>query len=287
MKINWEFIREVGAIRWLWRTLLRQSSKRILRRDNHITLPTGARMVLPRTSKFASEVFITRCHVDWGSEALFARHLNSAGVFLDVGANIGYYSLYMLPLVATIHAFEPDLAAHAKLRKNLALYTPRATAHAVAVGKMNGIASFVTHSDSEISHLVQSASDGASPTQQVPITTIDQFVADFLTIPQPQIVTGIKIDVEGADFQVLEGARNTLATHSPLVLAETSPDARLFEFLQPHDYRVFAFTRSFPGHAFQLQAITASTNLPTKMLFLVPPRLSTAFQALASNSNAV
>lgn len=118
---------------------------------------------------------------------------------------------------------------------------------------------------------------------QVPITTIDQFVADFLMLPQPKTVTGIKIDVEGADFQVLEGSQRTLATHSPLVLAETTADDRLFGFLRPFNYQVFSFVRPTSAHGFQFQYIAARIDLRTKMLFLVPPRLHTIFHSLANN----
>ena len=108
MPINLEFVKEVGPFTWLRRTFVRQFSKRILGKDNSLKLPTGLRMRLPTASKFASEVFITGSKVDWGSEELFVNHLNASEVVLDVGANIGYYSLYVLPRTAAVHAFEPD-----------------------------------------------------------------------------------------------------------------------------------------------------------------------------------
>lgn len=277
MRINREFIHEVGAARWIWRTFLRQTSKRILRRDNHITLPTGLRMTLPRTSKFASEVFITRCDVDWGSEALFARHLDAKGIVLDVGANIGYYSLYVLPLVSAVHAFEPDPTAYATLQQNLVAHASCAFAYPVAVGNWHGTAQFAVEHNSEISHLVENSINSAPAMQDVNITTIDRFVADLLSTDIKSTITGIKIDVEGADFQVLQGAFDTLRRHHPLVLTETSAEDRLFDFLQPMDYRVFAFTKKENCRSFQFQEVFADSNLRTKMLFLVPPRLHSLF----------
>jgi FkbM family methyltransferase len=233
-------------------------------------------MSLPRSSKFASEVFITHCNVDWGSEALFASHLDPAGVALDVGANIGYYSLYVLPLVSEVHAFEPDPTACAILKKNLAGNSSRAFVYQTAVGNRHGKAKFVVENDPEISHLVELVCDSDTTVQDVNVTTIDRFVA-----VHKLTVTGIKIDVEGADFQVLEGSLDTLKLQCPLVLVETSAEDRLFQLLTPLGYMVFAFTKVPDCRCFQFQGIIAETNLRTKMLFLVPERLHDTFLALA------
>lgn len=56
-------------------------------------LPTGLSMNLPEDSFFGRDVYVTNADVDWGSEALFSRYLDLQGDFIDVGANIGYYSV--------------------------------------------------------------------------------------------------------------------------------------------------------------------------------------------------
>ena len=66
--INLEFMQEVGYGQYFYRTFWRQFYKRILQQDNKIKLPNGNIMHLPKTSRFASEVFVTNCNVDWGSE---------------------------------------------------------------------------------------------------------------------------------------------------------------------------------------------------------------------------
>lgn len=218
MSINSEFIREVGPLNWIWRTFCRQSSKRVLRIDNAIALPTGLRMRLPKTSKFATEVFVTRSNVDWGSEELFAKHLDAAGVVLDVGANIGYYSLYVLPRVCAVHAFEPDPRALAVLKSNLAGH-PNAHVHALAIGSRTGKSQFALEQNSEISHVTSFAIQTGNEAIEVDVTTIDRFTEE-----NDLNVTGIKIDVEGADLDVIEGALETLKSQFPLVLTETKPD---------------------------------------------------------------
>ena len=120
MPINAVFIRDVGPLRWAWRTVRRQFYKRILCRDHRMRLPTGRWMRLPIVDHFASEAFITNADVDWGSEQLLFFLLGGKVAFLDVGAHIGYYSLHMLLRLDAVYAFEPDPRVLALLEKTSA-----------------------------------------------------------------------------------------------------------------------------------------------------------------------
>src|ERR1039458_4812003 len=88
--INIAFIKEVGLLRWASRTAIRQFYKRIIKRDHRMRLPTGEWINLPISDRSASEAFVTNADVDWGREKLLASLLSRKGVFLDVGAHIGY-----------------------------------------------------------------------------------------------------------------------------------------------------------------------------------------------------
>ena len=279
MAINWEFIEEVGALRWMRRTLLRQFSKRVLRVHNTIMLPTGLRMRLPRTSKFATEVFITGANVDWGSEKLFSRHLDRSAAVLDIGANVGYYSLYVLPLVSAVHAFEPDPRVLAALRSNLASHS-NAHVHNLAVGNLQRRAWFALAPDSEVSHLVDASIESIGEPHEIDVTTIDSFVAG-----QQLSVTGIKIDVEGADIDVLAGGLATLGSQFPLVLAETEPNDSLWRMIRPLEYRIFAFVRNTSASRFVFREISEGKTARTKMLFLVPKRLHQEFERVVSEQS--
>ena len=62
--MNVAFIKEVGLARWVLRTCIRQSFKRVARRDQYMTLPSGRRFKLPMTSRVATEAFVTGVHVE-------------------------------------------------------------------------------------------------------------------------------------------------------------------------------------------------------------------------------
>src|SRR5262249_42863854 len=118
--VNTKFVRQVGYFRWATRYSLFQFQKRILRRDIHMRLPTGSMVILPLEHS-VSEIYVTGANIDWGAEAVFAKFADRRRDFLDMGANIGYYSNYPSPLVRRAYAFEPEPRNVPALRRNAAL----------------------------------------------------------------------------------------------------------------------------------------------------------------------
>jgi FkbM family methyltransferase len=237
-------------------------------------LPTGEWITLPLSSHFASEVFVTGADVDWGSEKLFNLVIDGHGAFLDVGANIGYYSLYLLPKVSAVYSFEPDPRARKSLEVN-ASGKPKITVVPSAIGAKKGEALFVLDESSETSHLA-TASEKNQNMIKVDVTTIDAFVTE-----RGISVECIKVDAEGLDLEVLAGAINVLIGQQPLVLTEARPDAALFALIEKAGYRVFAFIRDARTRerAFAELQRGIAPGGATKMLFLVPSRLVERFKA--------
>jgi FkbM family methyltransferase len=270
--INIAFIREVGPLRWAWRTAIRQYYKRVVKRDHTMHLPTGEWMTLPIGDHFASEAFITQGDVDWGSEKLLFSLLRQKGVFLDVGAHIGYYSLYMLPGVSKVYSFEPDPRVFALLENNVGA-KPKIETIPWAVGATAGRAGFTLERDAEISHLSRYGEDKFRQIV-VDVVTIDSFVFE-----RGLAVEAIKIDVEGHDIEVIRGAMGVLEEQQPLVLTEARPDAELFALMQRISYRVHAFVRHPRTRKKRMAELSADVPIAgeTKMLFLVPHRLKRSF----------
>ena len=165
-----------------------------------------------------------------------------------------------------------DHRAQVTLARNFAGHS-NAYIHRLAVGRGDGKGRFALASHSEISHLSNDPFEG----NEIDVVTIDRFVLD-----KGLSITGIKIDVEGSDIDVLKGGLATLESQSPLVLTEARPEDRLFALVNPLGYRVFAFTKKFPARGFTFEEIPEKGNCKTKMLFLVPRRLHPRYEALAS-----
>ena len=149
------------------------------------------------------------------------RTVTPGATIWDLGANIGFFALLAARLTGPsgrVLAFEPvpevaRLARAAAARNEL---SDRVEVRAIAVGATEGTASLHVVEESSWSHL---ASRGRHPdtvaTIDVPIVTLDSLVLGGE--PAPDV---IKVDVEGAEVDVLRGASVLLRTARPVLLIE-------------------------------------------------------------------
>lgn len=130
-----------------------------------------------------------------------------------MGANVGQTALRIHAAFpnADIFSFEPTPAAFADLRAAVG-HLPKVHAHDVAVGPKAGTAEFFLYANSKTNSLVSDAPHrmrygytGEKIT--VAITTIDEFCAEH----RIDHIGLLKIDTEGADLAVLQGARRMIA----------------------------------------------------------------------------
>lgn len=288
--MNWELLWQVGPVPFAARAMVRLASTRVFGVGNTVRLSRGLRMDLPAGYSNGTEVYLTRGRVDWGSEALLLAHLDPEGVFIDVGANIGYYAMTVAPGVAQVYAFEPDPRNQAPLERN-ALKARNMTVVRQAVAATSGVQWLQTGKDSALSHLLADRADHEGALE-VETTSLDDFVSSRVT----RRVTGIKIDVEGFDLDVLVGSWRTLRSHQPLVLSEFNRGpavannfAGLFDLMSSLDYEVFAFARVLnrwqrPTDSFQALHADSAEREYLKMLFLVPRRLQSSFRELSERN---
>jgi FkbM family methyltransferase len=131
---------------------------------------------------------------------------------VDVGANIGYYALLLANVLGpqgSIICFEPEPANVAELNRNIAANgLDNVEVIAKAVGNADGIASFSSGINSGI------ARDGKGDFT-CPVCRLDTVLTSHVDF--------IKIDVEGHECQVLEGAQRILRQHHPTLFVEVHP----------------------------------------------------------------
>lgn len=141
---------------------------------------------------------------------LLLHALRPGDLFLDVGANIGSYSILAAAGVgANVIAVEPISETYASLSANIRVndLTALITAHRVGLSDKPGTLSFTTDLDS-MNHVL--ADGERAESQAITVTTMDA----LCNAKSPII---IKIDVEGHELAVLNGAEKTLA--DPKLLA--------------------------------------------------------------------
>ncbi|MFW5837036.1 MAG: FkbM family methyltransferase [Desulfovibrionaceae bacterium] len=159
---------------------------------------------------------------------LLGQILKPGAVVIDAGANIGVHSQFFAAAVGPegrVAAFEPQRIVHQMLCANLALNgVSNAHAFHAALAHEPG-RTMVPVLDPSVEQNFGAARVAAEAQgEEVPAMRIDQ-----LTLPGCQL---IKIDVEGAELEVLRGAEGTIRAHAPFLYVENSEEARSAELAQ-------------------------------------------------------
>jgi FkbM family methyltransferase len=146
-------------------------------------------------------------------------------VALDVGANLGYFTLLMASLVGKsgrVYAFEPNPRLHAMLAANIALNPGlddgRLNAVPAAVGAQTGRMQFFcpVPGHEGVGGLKNTERAPLDRVVDVDVTTLDEFVAK----EQILRIDFIKLDIEGGELGFFKGAEKTLKTMRPVILYE-------------------------------------------------------------------
>lgn len=142
--------------------------------------------------------------------------LKSGDTFLDIGANVGFFSIAVAKLCPNVktYAFEPAIIAFEELKHNIeANKVQGIISIQKAVGSSCGLA-YITMGFHASNYLT--TSESKLPKAPVEGLTIDHFVEQE-KIPAIRLV---KIDVEGLELSVLRGAINTIRKFRPTLLVE-------------------------------------------------------------------
>lgn len=179
-----------------------------------------------------------------------ADHLSANGTFMDVGAHIGYYSLWAATIVGPrghVISIEPNPQTLPKLKGNIEASNARmVSVWPVACADKESTLQFYAAPGSntgESSFSKENASqEGAAPmAYSVQARPLDAIVKEA----KLERVDVIKIDVEGAEFEVLQGASKTLDTFRPVLIIELVPAQlkamgssvdQVSQFLASHGY---------------------------------------------------
>ena len=170
-------------------------------------------------------------------------------VAIDCGANIGIHTIEYAKLlngVGRVISFEPQEPIYYALCGNIALNNCfNVRAYNVAVGNKNEQIDIPkpnylipsSFGSLELKQKVESEDIGQKLTET---TQVDQICIDALNLDRLDF---IKIDVEGMEFQVLEGGMKTIANYSPIMwieLLKIDKD-KMIERLQDIGYDTYLF----------------------------------------------
>jgi len=194
-----------------------------------------------------------RDNFEQGEQSFLLQFLRPGMTVLDIGAHHGLYTLLASRKVGPkgyVIAFEPSTREIRRLRWNLLLNRCRnVRVVPSALGSSEGTVEFFVCLGQETgcNSLRPPAVSEPVSKVKVPITTLDR----YLERTGFDRVDSAKIDVEGAEMEVLKGASKLLSHCRPLILCEladirTEPwgyrSSEIYEFLASQGYRWFSIT---------------------------------------------
>jgi FkbM family methyltransferase len=234
-KFVWKHPANQGAqVRAVARVMRFQTRGRLLRRRTLAQLGAQSK-VWADVNRHAALKVVCANPPDHPEMLVWSRNLQPGDLFVDVGANIGTYTIWAGELGAEIIALEPARDTFALLVENVALNGYSVRTVQAAIGAACGTARFTDGRDD------RNCLDPEG-TVEIPIMTIDSIVED-------RVVAGIKIDVEGFEIEVIRGCERALSEHRlKLIQLEwnstsqigTGADRRpVADLLAKHGYRLY------------------------------------------------
>jgi FkbM family methyltransferase len=178
-----------------------------------------------------------------------ARTVRPGDICYDIGGYRGYMSgVFALSGASRVFVFEP-LPTNQRALRRLCELNPSLSIDvlALAVGNLNGSTRLKVMPDPSMAKLADSTfQPTARPADEIEISIkkIDSLV-EQRQLPGPDVV---KIDVEGAELDVLLGASNTLKKHKPRIFLEVHSSELEHSCLETLLTRGYEFHRRKPTH---------------------------------------
>lgn len=191
-------------------------------RHRGVRLTCGYRMIIHDPREYIQRCVLADGAYEPGIAGILAAILRPGDVFFDVGANIGHHSLVAASRGAWVHAFEPVPRLAERLRENFRFngIEERLVLNVAAVGAEPGAAVLyeADRADDGSHSIIPGVPAASHRAHQVKVVTLDAYAASNNLRPAL-----IKVDVEGYEARVLDGATRLLAGDPrPFVVLETA-----------------------------------------------------------------
>jgi FkbM family methyltransferase len=203
-------------------------------------------------------------------EAL-ANYLRAGDIFYDIGANVGFFTVIGAKLVGQtghVYAFEPVPENAASIRRNIELNNfahvtlfEKAVSHSTGKGEL-----LLSHCSGGATLSSAGTSPDVKGTISIELISIDDLVAQQKIAP-PAVV---KIDVEGAELDVLQGMSQTIKKFKPVIIYEVDDEKEgpfqqklkaCDAFVQTFGYELTTLQDSYPKSGWKVGHTVAVPKL--------------------------
>lgn len=165
---------------------------------------------------------------EWKEMALINNTVGYGDLCVDVGANIGAYSVLFGSLGANVISFEPS-SAYERLLENISLndkmfITPIKKAAYNFTGKIN----FSELKHTELSHV--------GGINRIDCIKLDDLIDDYIKY--------LKIDTEGSEFEVIIGAEKLIKQNMIGIIQFEGRSRKIINYLKKHNFRFIFFEKN-------------------------------------------
>ena len=264
-------------------TLSRHLGRRAFRAQNHVVVPLFRKSLIDIElgDYYWSRLLFADFEYEPEVARVLAAYLKPDSVFLDLGANIGYWSIFASEIIADpkrIVTVEGGHLTFERLSRNAAInHHPFTAIHGAVAARAGETVSFVTeggHAGARIAGSDERFKD-TQRTETVATCSIDALMAAIETTKETPVV--IKLDVEGAEVPALMGAKETLRRTGILIIYEDHGADRdctvSRHVIEDMGFDVYMIDGGGPPVKATLDAIAASKTDPLKgyNFVAVPP----------------
>lgn len=206
----------------------------------------------PQKSLYGALVLYTKLP-EYGEMMMLLRVLKEDDIFIDVGANIGVYSLLAASKInrGRIFAFEPSMHSLPRLYENISInnLTNIIQVSESIVSDRVGFEYFEINNMPDYNHMSYlNKNKGAI---KIPSVTLDHFIAE----KRLSRIKAIKIDVEGVELLVLRGLQKSLAARKvDILIVEITEWAserfgyskeQVYKYLEDYGFKLYYFDRKY------------------------------------------
>ena len=218
----------------------------------------------------------TQCcyYFSFPSESLIKLIDFGGDTFIDVGANVGFFSIYASKMFKNVIAFEPTRCSIDSLKRNLHINKiENLFLYELALSNKSGKSMFYENPLNQGGNSLEKIDLGKKKIQtkdrleyEVEVKKLDDL--QILEMEDLGNIELIKLDVEGHEARVLEGANNLLMRNKPMIFAEIGRS------LENHNkilnYLPQCYIAVDPN---TLSIVEDSSHLPWDVLYLTPTKL--------------
>lgn len=221
-----------------------------LSKERIITVKNGCKLnLIPNDPGISLELTRFGIHEPVTTK-IVSQKLRSGMICVDAGGNIGYYATLESNKVGKngrVIAIEPSPVNFRYLKKNLELQNQsNYEVHNFACGKEDGKISFLVHDISNMCKVINEGDKIPEGMQaiKIPVKKLDSFLKSISV----DKIDFLRMDIEGSELNLFEGAKDTIKNSKPMIQFEFHPgklgpaDTRkVLEYLKSEDYEIHSF----------------------------------------------